>query len=559
MLHGFRWGLLVVMSAVLVMFTSPASLQADGLDQPADNVPTFTEGLVGEVVRLNPLLAQPNPAEAAITSLIFEGLTQINEYGEAMPLLAADWVVSFDGLEYVVTLRNDVIWQDGTPFTADDVVYTMSLLSDPAFPGPAQLSAFWRTVETERIDTHLVRFRLTQPLASFPDALRIGILPVHALRGTTAAQLPSHLFNLTPIGTGPYQIEAIRQGANGSIQQIDLRVAPNYRNRPGVDAPLNIDRMRFVLFNTFDDAQTALGTGQIDGYAARTNTQRMALLRLGAEVAVYTGYEPAIGFLMFNWANEDFQVFREERVRRALYMGMDQTRLIAQTMPNSAVPANSPLLPLSWAYAGNLPNPTFDVAAATAELSIANIRVPDGAESAEIVFSFNILVPENTPQVALAQGLADQWSGLTIRRGEVDQRINVTVEAVPAQSFIQRVNDGTYQAAIVELSKAPSADPDVYAFWHQGQYPDGQNISGANDRQISEALERARQDESGVNRAIHYRQFQELFVERAIAIPLYYPLFTYAVNSAVEGIQLGFLGSAVDRFQTIGNWSINAN
>jgi len=48
-------------------------------------------------------------------------------------------------------------------------------------------------------------------------------------------------------------------------------------------------------------------------------------------------------------------------------------------------------------------------------------------------------------------------------------------------------------------------------------------------------------------------------VERAIAIPLYYPLFTYAVNSAVEGIQLGFLGSAVDRFQTIGNWSINAN
>src|SRR5690606_28750419 len=144
---------------------------------------TFREGLVGPVLRLNPLLAELNPAERDITSLIYEGLTDTNEYGEPVPDLAREWVISANGLEYIVTLRDDVLWQDGIPFTAEDVVYTMSLLRSPDFPGPEALGEFWRTVETEQLDSHLVRFRLTQPLGSFLEKLSIGILPHHALAG----------------------------------------------------------------------------------------------------------------------------------------------------------------------------------------------------------------------------------------------------------------------------------------------------------------------------------------------------------------------------------------
>jgi len=137
-------------------------------------IPTYREALVGQVQRLNPLLAGLNPVDWDITSLIYEGLMRTNAYGEPEPALASGMpVISFDGLEYVVALRNDVLWQDGIPFTADDVVYTMSLLSSPDFPGLPELGAFWRTVETEKINDNLVRFRLAQPLGSFIEALRV--------------------------------------------------------------------------------------------------------------------------------------------------------------------------------------------------------------------------------------------------------------------------------------------------------------------------------------------------------------------------------------------------
>ncbi|MEL7233816.1 MAG: ABC transporter substrate-binding protein, partial [Chloroflexota bacterium] len=151
-----------------------------------DTVPTYREALVGDVRRLNPLLRGLNPAEDDITSLIFEGLVRTNQYGEPEPDLATDWVVASNYIEYVFTLRRDVLWHDGTPFTARDVAFTMELLRDPNFPGDPEVGAFWQTVETQVLDDYTVRFRLTQPLGSFLDALRVGILPEHALSGTTA-------------------------------------------------------------------------------------------------------------------------------------------------------------------------------------------------------------------------------------------------------------------------------------------------------------------------------------------------------------------------------------
>ena len=101
-----------------------------------------------------------------------------------------------------------------------------------------------------------------------------------------------------------------------------------------------------------------------------------------------------------------------------------------------------------------------------------------------------------------------------------------------------------------------SADPDVYSFWHQGQYPDGLNYGGADDRRASELLARARREPYGVNRMQDYRAFQNLFVERAIAIPLYYPVYTFVTRANVSGVQLGYLGTPADRFRNIADWNV---
>lgn len=588
MFKGFRWQLVALVAALILFGVSfalrptgetirltptpgvtiapaeatPAPLATDLLQSTeqlsnqsfiaSDGVVTYSEALVGNVQRINPLLAGLNPVDADISSLIFEGLTTINEYGEVIPRLASEWVVSSDGLEYVFRLREDVLWQDGVPFSADDVMYTMSLLHDADFPGPSDLGAFWHTIETEKIDDHLVRFRLPQPLGSFTESLRIGILPYHALQGTNASQLVEHPFNLTPIGTGPYQLEAIRE-EDGRINEVDLRVAPVFRQRPEGQSGYALERIRFKLYPTFDDVISALNRGDVMGYASRSYDERLPLLNIESLVD-HTTHAPNVGVLIYNWVNDDLLFFREQRVRLALATGLDRDGLIQRHLLNQAVRADSVLMRQSWAYDGNVIWPPYNPQTAQELLDTANIILPTPEEGAEPTpessarFSFSILTLDDPALIGIANEIAGQWGSLNI---------DVTVEAADLQTYSQRILEADFDTAIVELSTAGSADPDVYNFWHQGQYPDGQNYGGVNDRAISEALERGRREYNGTNRAIYYDDFQEAFAARAIAIPLYYPLYTYSVVEAVDGIQLGLIASPTDRFSTIQGWTIS--
>lgn len=211
--------------------------------------PEIREAVIGEIRKLNPLFATNNPVDRDITSLIFEGLTSINEYGEVVPDLAETWIVSSDGLDYIFKLRQDVLWQDGIPFTAADVAFTFRTVRSADFPGDAALRDFWRTVEIQVLDNYTVRFRLVQPLASFPEHLRLGIVPLHALEGAPIATLDRHPFNLSPIGTGAYQREFL-YADNGQIRGISLRVSPNYRLRPEGQDGYAIDRITFLTYAT---------------------------------------------------------------------------------------------------------------------------------------------------------------------------------------------------------------------------------------------------------------------------------------------------------------------
>jgi ABC-type transport system substrate-binding protein len=398
----------------------------------------------------------------------------------------------------------------------------------------------------------LVRFRLTQPLASFPQALRIGILPEHALRGTTAAQLAMHPFNLSPIGTGPYQLEALRIGDGGAIQVVDLRVAPVYRQRPEGQAGFALERVSFRLFSTFDSAVSALQDGFVDGLAARNRNDRIPLLNSGLSIS--TALEPTLGILIFNWDREEAGFFREQRVRRALEVGLERTSIVERHLSNTAVEANSPIHPGSWAFVSDLPWPPYDPTVARQLLETANI--PDGEDSSNAeataepepnaLIGFAILTLDDPALVNVAREIALQWS---------QYNLSVSVQSTDLNTYQARLESGDFDAALIELAFGDSADPDAYEFWDQ-EFPEGRNYGGVNDRQISEPLEAARRDPNGINRAIHYRNFQRNFIERAIAIPLYYPLFSYAFAPHLIGVQLGFIGSPADRFRNIKDWSI---
>lgn len=510
-----------------------------------DGLPTFREALVGTVQRINPLYAALNPVDADLSALIFEGLVRINEFGEPVPHLAESWVISRDALEYVVTLRTDVRWQDGTPFSARDVVYTMSLLSDPAFDGLPEMGAFWRTVETTALSDRIVRFRLTQPLAPFLMTLTVGILPEHALRGTTAEDLSGHPFMLTPIGTGPYQLEAIRADERLRITQVDLRRSPLYRPRYAGQQLPQIERLSFVLYATDEEAFAALQRGDVDAFLVNRDNRAAALAL--PNVNVYTTFAPSVGVLLYNWNEpEGTRFFNELRARLALMRGLDHVGPVEASLSGLAVVADSPFLPNSWAYVGNRRYREANPSEALALLEGANITTPDTEdENSDQFHRIRLIVPDDAALANLANQIAVQWSQL---------RLNVTVEVLRSDEYNRRLADADFEAAIVELPQG--ADPDPFAYWHAGQSPDGKNWGGVNDDRLSDLIERARRDPNGLNRVVLYRQFQELFWDRAIAIPLYYPLFSYAVHNRIEGVQLGFISTPTDRFRSIGFWTI---
>jgi peptide/nickel transport system substrate-binding protein len=587
MLRGFRWQFLALVLALALFIASlvvrsqltpppqqptvsPTATAAQptpepvalNVTQPPLNIDTATnnayrEGLVGRVSRLNPLFADLNPVDHDITSLIFEGLTRTNAYGEPEPALASRWTISSDGLEYVMTLRQDVLWQDGIPFTSADVAYTMGILRSPDFAGSDELTTFWRTIETEILGEHLVRFRLTQPLGNFLQQLTIGILPEHALRGTNAAQLASHPFNLSPIGTGAYQLEQLIADANGQVRGVHLRVAPVYRQRPEAANRYTLDRLQFTLFDTFDAAASALQADNLDALTGGDQTQRLQLFQwvnTSEGYDLYTQINPTLGVLIFNWAGDEHRIFRDQRVRVALQSGLNRASLVDRNLANVGVPANSPLMPGAWAYLADIAWATYDPEAARSLLSNASARVatptpaPDTTPTPEAPTRFTILTPDVPALVSLTGEIASQWAQLGIE---------VTVDAVSESPYRSRLESGEFDVALVEYSLGDSADPDVYTFWHQGQNPpNGLNYGIMDDRRISELLERARRDASGINRIELYYEFQRQFAERAVAIPLYYDLFSYAVTRRLQGLQLGFIGSPPDRFRNIGDWQL---
>lgn len=566
---NLRRTLFVVLIGLLL---APQAIQISSAASPArQDQNVLVEAVVGEIRKLNPLLATHNPVDHDITSLIFEGLTTTNDYGEIVPQLAESWTIAPDGLQYIVVLRDDVLWQDGIPFSAEDVVFTISILSDPNFPGAESLYEFWRTVEVDALDAYTVRFRLTQPLASFTDHLRIGIVPAHVLQGVAVADIAAHPFNLAPIGTGPYQLETLT-ASGGRIDGVQLRVAPVYRQRPEGQTGYALDRVIFRTYATAEDALDAFRQGEVNSIGM-IPAALQADARSIPGLSLYTGIKPHVGVLIYNWERDTVRFVRNARARLALAHAVDRDELVTQHLADRAIPADSPLLPTSWAYAPGTHWPEYDLAQAQTLLDMANLTfdapadpppadadaADDGAadgdadadddppvEPAPAILGLTILVLDDPALVALARDIAASWQQLGFA---------TDVDPVDAATLHTRLEAGDFDAGIVEYSFAPYADPDPYVFWHQGQYELGQNFGGMDDRRISEALEDARRDPYGVNRAVHYARFQQLFAERAPALTLYYPLYIYGADARLDGVQIGFLSTPSDRFRHIQAWT----
>jgi len=534
----FRLQIAITLLTAVILVAVVGYLALDvGTELIADYGGTYVEGVAGNPRYINPLLCYTNAVDQDLCALIFNGLTRATDRGEIVPDLAESWEVSPDGIVYTFRLRQDVTWHDGAPFTADDVIYTFTTIQSPDFPGDSTLTGLWSTVVLEKVDAYTVRFILREPYAPFLDHTTMGILPVHILGGVPPAQLTESLFNVEAIGTGPFMLDEI------SARRVVLVSNPDYHgSRP------YLDRIEFLLYQDESAVFEARRSGEVAGIA-RIDSNYLTAVRKDDGLTLYAA--PLSGYTMV-YLNLDRGVFQDPAVRQAMMLALDRQMLVDEVLSGQGIVIDSPILPNSWAHDPNITHYGYDPRKAIATLEENGWFDDDGdgvRERGTVRLEFTLVTSDDPVRVRLTRKICDQLT---------EVGIHATPETVPWDTLRNDVlRLRRYDAILLAFQNLPP-DPDPYPYWHSSQANEyGFNFANFNNAQADTLLQEARLTTDTETRYELYREFQDLFARLVPSLPLYQPVYSYAVSSSVRDVQIGPMLTSGDRFRSVTSWYIN--
>ena len=365
----------------------------------------YSEGIVGQPLYINPLISQTSEADADLTKLIYNGLLRYNDSGDIVPDLAERYEVSEDQKIYTLFLRQDVLWHDGAPFSADDVVFTMSRLKDPSYQSPLRFG--WQSVSVHKQDDHTVVFTLENPSVNFPYSLTVGILPKHIWENTTPERFTLSEHNLQPIGTGPYYFVDFQKDSHGNILSYKLRANEKYIH----GAPY-IEKMEFRFYPDPDHMIAAYNTREINGMH-NVLPEKISLLQRTKHTTFHDIQLPRYFAVFFNRTKSIPLSFTE--VRLALSVATDRWALINDVLYGKGKPMYSPFAEGDSFYVADAQQGAFDKDRAEKILDDAGWkRGEDGVRSKDGVrLSFTVHTIDTWQQiVATAEELATQWRSI---------------------------------------------------------------------------------------------------------------------------------------------------
>lgn len=545
-MKNIRWQLIIILVTGLVIGVLLLS------EQTGFNIArtvstrggTYTEALIGNLQRLNPVLDYYNAADRDVDELIFSRLITYDENGLPQAELATNWGISYDGLSYNFDLNPSAVWHDGTPVTSADVVFTVEIMRSDESVLPEDLKTFWNGIEVIPLGDNSVQFRLPEAFAPFMDYLSFGILPEHLLGDLTYQQIINSSFNLEPVGSGPYEFERLITEA-GTIKGIVLSANASYYG----GEPL-ISQMVFMYYDDASSAYADYLEGTVQGIS-KVSADILDDVLSNTNLSLYSAIKPEVSMVLFNLNNSKVKALQDENVRKALLYALDRRRMIDSVLDGQAVVSNMPLIPSNWAYYEGIQNFEYDTQKATQLLEEAGFTLNTNGNAVLLdednnALTFELVYPNDATHTAIAQTIQNDW-----------KKIGVEIELV-AVSYDVLVLDYleplTYQAALIDLNFERSPDPDPYPFWDQAQQTGGQNYSQWENALISEYLEEARVSNDLDERTKLYRNFQVIFQDELPALPLYYPVYNFAIDEGVNGVRVGSFYDTNDRFFSILDW-----
>jgi peptide/nickel transport system substrate-binding protein len=532
------WLFLVILAAGVAAFSVvwySASRTPRGT-QPAFGG-TYVEGMTGAPSRIDPLFANQNAVDASLASLLFSGLTRLDDKGQPFPDLAEGWDISADGRTYTFRLRHGVVWHDGAPFTADDVVFTYGLARSPQLRAQPPLAQALAGATVTKVDAVTLKIELAQPYAPLLAYLSFGILPQHILASVQPGAVFDSDFNLKPIGTGPYKLDQLSPERAVMTANAAYHLAQPY-----------IQRLEVRFFRDDGALMSAVRDKAVDGafFASGVNTGDYQYLQARKDLQMASLTSGEVTFVYFNVGAP---LFQDRRVRQALTYALDRDAIVGEALAGRGPRADSPIPDGTWAFTATMGRYGTDAGVAAALLDDAGWRPGPGGVRTKggATLSFTLSTNNDPVRVAVAQAIAAKWKGLGV---------DVKIEAGGTTTLVRDLLEPrSYQAALFAYKS--DADPDPYPAWHSSQArQSGRNISQLSDPRFDKLLEDARQMPDQARRADLYRQFQELFAQEVPAIPLYVSSAVYVQRTSVRGARPGYLDNPGARFWQVQDWYV---
>jgi peptide/nickel transport system substrate-binding protein len=480
-----------------------------------DQASVVRRRLDGEPKTLNPILATTD-AEQIVIALLSRNLLDYDEKLNLVPGLAEEVSASPDHLVYTVRLRPDARWEDGTPVTSADVVFTLNAIVDPKVPALTRRPLFDGFVKAEALDARTARVTFMAPSAGRRDAFNLPLLSAAAWKD---GALATHPRNRNPLANGPYRLGAWEAGRTLSL----------VRNTQYAGPAAPAEQVVFRVVPETAPAFAGLLSGDLDEMRLTFAQKKEIDAKAGTPGAPRAVTFDELSYAYFGWSNRS-PLFADRRVRRALTMLVDRESIGRNLYGGLAKLSNGPLPPAHWAWNAAIAPWPYDPAQAGRLLDEAGFtKGPDGIRrkgSLRFAFTFSLGMGSDVQRQMVE--LAQQ----SFRKAGIE----MTIQPMEWAAFIAKVDAGELEAWAAALNLDPY--PDLAVSWHSAQVPPaGLNNCFYRNADVDALLERLRGTFDRGETVRLLGEVQRLVHEDEPVSFLNTPLTKWGVSGRIEGVR----------------------